>query len=346
MINNLKIIIKKNILFMFRNEFNLLEQLFRSLENETFCNRYYNKKKEKNDVDIEKYRDDDDFINLTKVKDFNEVKNVINSVENKNKEEMKNKNNLESTVEQLANEFKDIFDTVNITVKTPEGEVRVKKTKEEQEPKVCNKVVTEPVKKFIGVVNGVEYDMVEDYNKAINEAVKNGHVNAYTKTEIKSVDECKEEEKTNEVVIEKSHADEPGECGDLGVVNTDVEESDDLGFEEEDFGEVVVLHNVGGEGRNYPFYNAVRYICEQEYFPNSGVYEDDDVYPEKVDVHVLLPNMFGKIITEAIEHFSERLADGEEVFVIDPETFELTEIKDESELWNDYSMTKAQEYYF
>lgn len=328
---------------MFRSEFNLLEQLFRSLEKETCCNGNYCKKQTKNNVDIENYRDKDGFINVTKVNDFNEVKDVINAVEKKNKEEMKTKNTLETMAEQLANEFQDMFDTVKVTVKTPKGEAHVNKTKEEQKPQVCSKTVTDSVKKFVGVVNGVEYDMVEDYNKAINEAIKSGSVSAYTKTEIKSVDECKEEEKTNEVVVEKSHADEPGECGDLGVVNTDVVESDD--FDDEDFGEVVVLHNVGGEGRNYPFYNAVRYICEQEYFPNSGVYEDDD-YPENVDVNVLLPNMFGKIVSEAIEHFAERLADGEEVFVINPETFELIEIKDESELWDCYSMTKAQEYYF
>lgn len=332
---------------MFRSEFNLLEQLFRSLEKETCCKNNY-KNQTKNDVDIEKYRDKDGFINVTKVKDFNEVKDVINAVEKKNREEMNNKKNVESMAEQLASELQDIFnvESVKVSLKTPEGEACVNKTKEEQKPQVCNKSVTEPVKKFVGVVNGVEYDMVEDYNKAINEAIKSGSVSAYTKTEIKTVNECKEEEKTDEIVVEKSHADEPGERGDLGVVNTGMTESDDLDFENEDFGEVVVLHNVGGDVKNYPFYNAIRYILEQEYFPNSGVYEDDEVCPEKVDVNVLLPNMFGKILTEAIEHFAERLADGEEVFVIDPETFELIEIKDESELWDGFSMTKAQEYYF
>ena len=337
---------------MFRSEFNLLEQLFRSLEKETCCKNNY-KKQTKNDVDIEKYRDKDGFINVTKVKDFNEVKDVINAVEKKNREEMNNKKNVESMAEQLASELQDIFnvESVKVSLKTPDGEACVNKTKEEQKPQVCNKLVTEPVKKFVGVVNGVEYDMVEDYNKAINEAIKSGSVSAYTKTEIKTVDDCKEEQHTEEqiqkeVIVEKSHADEKGECGDLGTVNNDEEEFAEMNFEEDDFGDVVVLYNVGGDVKNYPFYNAVRYILEQEYFPNSGVYEDDEVYPEKVDVNVLLPNMFGKILTEAIEHFAERLADGEEVFVIDPETFELIEIKDESELWDGFSMTKAQEYYF
>lgn len=331
---------------MFRSELNLLNQLFRSLENEICRDVNCCKKQTKNDIDVEKYRDNDGFINVTKVNDFNEVKNVINTVEKKNKEELKSKNNLETMVEQLANEFNGIFDTVNVTVKTPKGEVHVKKVKEEQKHDACDNVVTEPIKKFVGVVNGVEYDMVEDYNKAINEAIKTGHVNAYTKTEINSTDECKEKKDAEKIIVEKSHGDECGPLGDKGIVCDVEEQNENMDVEDADFGEVVVLHNVGGDVRNYPFYNAVRYICEQEYFPNSGVYEDDDVYPEKVNVHVLLPNMFGKIITEAIEYFSERLADDEKVFVIDPETFELTEIKDESELWNCYSMTKAQEYYF
>lgn len=37
--------------------------------------------------------------------------------------------------------------------------------------------------KFIGVVNGVEYDNVQDYNDALTKAIHSGNVNAYTKTE-------------------------------------------------------------------------------------------------------------------------------------------------------------------
>lgn len=338
---------------MFRSEFNLLEQLFRSLENETRCSLNNVKKncknKEKNDVDLEKYRDENGFINVKNVKNFNEVKDVINAVEKKNKEEMNNKNNVETIAEQLATELQDMFNvkTVKVNVKTPEGEAHVNKTKNDNLTNECDKEITEPIKKFVGVVNGVEYDMVEDYNKAINEAIKSGYVNAYTKTEIKTVDECKKEQPIEEnVIIEKSHGDECGPLGESGDVCTDKVNIDCMDFEEDDFGEVVVLHNVGGDVRNYPFYNAVRYICEQEHFPNSGVYEDDDAYPEKVDVHVLLPNVFGKIITDAIEYFVERLADGEKIFVINPETFELTEITNEYELWNNYSMTKLQENLF
>lgn len=37
--------------------------------------------------------------------------------------------------------------------------------------------------KFVGVVNGVEYDNVQDYNDALIKAIHSGNVNAYTKTE-------------------------------------------------------------------------------------------------------------------------------------------------------------------
>lgn len=45
--------------------------------------------------------------------------------------------------------------------------------------------VKEPVKKFVGVVNGVKYDCVEDYNDAIQTAINSGvAINAYTETNI------------------------------------------------------------------------------------------------------------------------------------------------------------------
>jgi hypothetical protein len=36
--------------------------------------------------------------------------------------------------------------------------------------------------KFVGVVNGVEYNNLQDYNKAFEEAIKSGYVDAYTKS--------------------------------------------------------------------------------------------------------------------------------------------------------------------
>ena len=61
-----------------------------------------------------------------------------------------------------------------------------------------------------------------------------------------------------------------------------------------------------------------------------------------VKTHVLLPNVWGKIFAGAAEEFGERLKLGEEVYILDPETFELTKINNSLELWN-YAMTKVQE---
>lgn len=106
---------------------------------------------------------------------------------------------------------------------------------------------------------------------------------------------------------------------------------------------VVVLYNVGGMSFNAPYFNAVLHICENEYFNECGVYGEDETYPEKVDTHILLPNIWCKITTGAIEHFIERMGKGENVYVIDPEFFELHEIVEPYELW-DYSMTITQEH--
>ena len=56
---------------------------------------------------------------------------------------------------------------------------------EPEEVHNLSEVVKEPAKKFVGVVNGVKYDCVEDYNDAIQTAINSGvAINAYTETNI------------------------------------------------------------------------------------------------------------------------------------------------------------------
>lgn len=106
--------------------------------------------------------------------------------------------------------------------------------------------------------------------------------------------------------------------------------------------ETVVLYEVGGM-YNPAFYNAALYICDTLHFPSCGVYSEDEMEPdETVKTHILLPNMWGKIFAGAAEEFGERLKLGEEVCILDPETFELIKINNSLELWN-YAMTKVQE---
>lgn len=58
---------------------------------------------------------------------------------------------------------------------------------EPEEVHDLSEVVKEPVKTFVGVVNGVEYDTVEAYNDAVNNAINSGvTVNAHTETRIEN----------------------------------------------------------------------------------------------------------------------------------------------------------------
>lgn len=71
---------------------------------------------------------------------------------------------------------------------------------EPEEVHDLSEVVKEPVKKFVGVVNGVKYDCVEDYNDAIQTAINSGiAINAYTETNIVNPScECEECEECEE----------------------------------------------------------------------------------------------------------------------------------------------------
>lgn len=271
---------------MFRNENDLLCSLasaIKKIKNQTNTNDNV----KNNFNDIEKYRDKDGFINLTKVNDINEVSRIIDLVDKKNFiEELENNTNLQEKAEGLAKTLKDMFniDSVKVKISTPEGESCAK---------IGGDYEVEKIKKEEPVQN--------------NEVFNNNEQNDTVEQDDKKVNICEE-------------------------IDEDFELDN----------EVIVLHSVGGEAFNAPFYNAVLYICENEYFPESGVYAEDEDYPEKVDVRILLPNVWNKITTDAIEYFEECLANGEEIYVIDPETFDLIDINNNIELW-DYAMTSVQE---
>ena len=105
---------------------------------------------------------------------------------------------------------------------------------------------------------------------------------------------------------------------------------------------MVVLFNAGGM-YNPQFYKSVLHICETQYFKEDDVYADFEIDEnDKVDDNILLTNVWGKIYAAAADEFSGYLNAGEEVYIIDPETFELTKINNSLELW-DYAMTQTQE---
>lgn len=275
---------------MFRNESDLLSSLVKAVKSMkmTQNNDYFN--------DINKYRDTNGMINLTNVKDMNEINRIIDLVDKKNFiEELENSTNLQEKAEGLASVLKDVFDVdkVKVSISTPDGESFAKIgfepdewIREEKEDNTFEK------KPLVDECSSVKCETNED--EKVNNDVKN---------------------------------------------ETNVLEDD---FVDETDGRVVVLHSVGGDVFNAPFYNAVLHICENEHFPECGVYDEDDLCPEDVDIHLLLPNIWGKMLVGAVEYFIERMNNGEKVYVVDPEFFDLEEITNPNMLW-DFVMTKTQE---
>lgn len=262
-----------------RNEKELLNGLFNVLKNQINNNFKHE------NIDIEQYRDDDGFINLTKENDMNKIKEVVDTV---NKKNMTEANNDKNFIKQLTEELLPLFgvESLVLNIETPEGKTSFElgNTKEET-------------------------------NSDNNFKIKNE--------------------------ITEENASE--------ICNNDNDEVDDETFNEDEIIEedeasmetVVVLHDVGGM-YNPAFYNSVLYICETQHFEKCGVYAEDEIMPDEIDVHILLPNIWGKMYAGAVEEFSEVIANGKTVFVVDPETFELTKITEPIDLWN-YSMTKVQE---
>lgn len=248
---------------MVRTEKELLSMLFNALKEPAVVTENENE----NNV-IEKYRDDDGFINLKNVKDINEMKKVFSIVDKKNFLEQLQSNN--NTIQELADALaKELMldnnaKSVNVHIETPNG---------------------------TACANAAQPE-----NNEVQENYEAPEINVVEKEEI---------------------ATDP-------AIDT------------------VVLYEVGGM-YNPAFYNAALYICETLHFPSCGVYSEDEMeLDETVKTHVLLPNVWGKIFAGAAEEFGERLKLGEEVFILDPETFELTKINNSLKLW-DYAMTKVQE---
>ena len=191
------------------------------------------------------------------------------------------------------------------------------------------------------------FDIVKD---ALNKSVQNGidivaTVSPDGKLTIKTkdicVDEsCKGEEPENkeETEIVDETVTELPENNEYSV-DVVVGEKSIKDYDNEEV--MVMLDDVSG---NYHplYYNAVRYICDTQYFPKNGVYTFDEVRPEECDVVILLPNVWGKITGEFVEIYDKFLKDGGKLFIINPEGFECEEIKEPARLW-DFEMSIIQE---
>ena len=283
-------------MFKKRNESDLL----------TALNNAVKKAKKEINVDIEKYRDKDGFINLTNVNDFDELKTVIEFVDRKNYLENFDKDlqNLQKVADEIANDFFNNLhiDNVKVKVKTTNGNAvaEIKKDSDKNENHTSDEM------------NDICCLQFDDYNKDSECEVLCGNY-----------DTISSDSDTGGVL----DIEPPSDNYDA-ISNT----SDTC---------VVLLHNTCNMN-NPLFYNAIVHICENEYFSNCGVYTDDEDYPEIVDKHILIPNEWGKIFSETVGKFAKLIDEGKEVFVIDIETFRLTKINKSCDLW-DYAMTIIQE---
>ena len=262
--------------------------------------------------EIEKYRDKDNFINLTKVKDMNELKKIVDLVDKKNTLEAIQNGDIDinTAAENLAKKLSDIIgaDTVNVSIKVPKGE----------------KIVT---------ITAEKPEIKENIYKV-------------------GYSEPKEEEKPK-CTCEGCPKDCKGECSivegekplvtESGVVSTadeDVEDVFDLETEA-GFEKMYAVREVGGKD-NPMFLNAITHICETQHFPEALILPYNDYEDEDVIGYILVPNVWGKIYLSAADEYVNLINAGLEVYIINPQTFELTQITDALDLYK-YAMTELEE---
>lgn len=277
---------------MVRTENELLKTLFNAINVST---EPKSSTQNNNDVDIEKYRDADGYINLKNVKDINEIKKVFDIVDKKNYLEYlsQKENSAQDLADMLVTELIPFVGdgALNIKIETPNGTGCAKINKTDS-----NMNASTNIAKYAQVIPNTSQNDAKD--TTMEDVVKSDDAATTIDTETANVNDK----------IDAPNA--------------------------------IMLYDVGGMD-NPAFYNAVLHICRAIYFPEEMVLRDD-VDDADITSHILLPNIWGKIFMEAVKEFSELIDEGHEVFVIDPETFELTQITNPDDLWN-YAMTRVQE---
>ena len=293
---------------MFKNKKSIFDEISSIIKevnsNDFLTNEEFN--------EIEKYRDKDNFINLTKVKDMNELKKIVDLVDKKNTLEAIQNGDIDinTAAENLAKKLSDIIgaDTVNVSIKVPKGEKSVTITAEKP---------------------GIKENI---YKVGYSEP---------------------KEEETPKCMCEGCPKDCKGECSivegekplvtENGVVSTadeDVEDVFDLETEA-GFEKMYAVREVGGKD-NPMFLNAITYICETQHFPEAVILPYNDYEDEDVTGYILVPNVWGKMYLSAADEYVNLINAGMEVYIINPQTFELTQITDALDLYK-YAMTELEE---
>lgn len=262
-------------------------------------------------AEIEKYRDKNGVIDVTGIKDFDKMKYIVDLVDRKNELKEENEENMDEFIQELTDSLLSIagIDNARIMFTTPETSIQIE-TKKGEEPKVS-------------VTKSVSTDCQKCNDK---------------KEEVKTSGLCQ----CNEL-NECSCDDEKCTCNTNSFKKFEENFKPEIKalFDEDEKIPTVVVHNAGGM-LNEPFYNAVKYICEIEHFPNADVYTDYDNNVFCYDNVVLIPNMWNKIYEDAAIIFGKQIIEGQNVYIINPISFEIKHITDPMELW-DYVMDPVQE---
>lgn len=300
---------------MFRNENELLKSLFNRLGGVKESKPAPLSDAELNE--IEAYRDANGLIDLTGVKSFNDLKRLVELVDRKNHVEMVEKGaTLQDTIGGLVSELLPLLgvDKASVKVATPAGKASVE------------------------VEQGKTPKVVYDVNDKTNETTLTYNV---VPTDEVVVEDCSLVNCKGCPDFEECYTPLDSEhiaSGPQGT--TPISELEPLPQCTEEV-QAVRVCMVGGIN-NPLFRDAVAHICETELFPNADVYSDVEEWDEETDVYILVPNAFGKITGIAADIYSDVFNNGAKVYMIDVETFELTEISQPFDLY-DYVMTEAQE---
>lgn len=323
---------------MFRNENELINSLFHKLNGKT------NKPKpltEDELAKIETYRDGNGLIDLTNVTSINELKKIIELVDRKNHLEeisYRDTDSIQALAGDLVTELLPLLgvNKASLKIKTSSGKASVE-VEQGKEPRVTYDLSDKCDEGTTLTYSVTPSSEVNDNKDVQKEANLGATCNLYDCGTCLDFKEC-----FNEVSDKMNRCDVSRDANELPS-DKFVKSAEECILESSVADERVVrLVPVGGT-YNPLFENAVAYICENEHFVDCGVYTDADVAPEKIDVYVLLPNTFGKILGAAADIYADILDEGQaQVYVIDTETFELTEITEPFELYN-YTMTEAQE---
>lgn len=299
---------------MFKNKKSIFDEildLIKDVESNSFLT------KEENN-EIEKYRDKDNFINLTKVKDMDELKKIVKLVDKKNTiEAIKNGDiDIITAAENLAKKLSNIIgaDTVNVSIKAPQGEKTVTITSEKP---------------------SIEENK---YKTSISE-LKDETPKCMSEIHPKDCkDECCVVMPETEIVVEGKPF--VTETGVVSTADEDVEDVFDLETEA-GFEKMYAVREVGGKD-NPMFLNAITYICETQHFPEALILPYNDYEDEDVTGYILVPNVWGKMYLSAADEYANLINAGLEVYIINPQTFELTQITDALDLYK-YAMTELEE---